>query len=81
MLLKVEDILMLMREVEIEDPIDWAMLSIDESAAMELIANNIVDQYNQQWQYLTPEQQIQSLLATMGRLIVENFALNIRLRQ
>lgn len=81
MLLKVEDILMLMREVEIEDPIDWAMLAIDESAAMELIANNIVDQYNQQWQYLTPEQQIQSLVATMGRLIVENFALNIRLRQ
>jgi len=81
MLLKVEEILELMYEVESEDPVDWGMLAIDESAAMLLIANNIVDQYNTQWQHLTPDQQIKSLLATMGKLIVENFVLNIRLRQ
>lgn len=81
MKVNVKEILVLMHEVEAADPIDWGMLAIDENAAMELIANNIVDQYNTQWQHLTDEQQILSLLATMGKLIVENFALNIKLRQ
>ena len=77
----VEEILDLLNEVEAEDPIDWGMLNIDEHQAAELIANNLVDQYNREWSQLDPDVQVRAMLATIAKLVVENFSLNVRLRQ
>lgn len=76
-----DQILELVREIEIEDPIDWAMLSIDEENATDLLVSNIVEKYNTEWIEFPSEDQIKILLASMAKLIVENFVLNVKLRQ
>lgn len=81
MKVSVEEILDLLEEVEAEDPIDWAMLNIDERQAAELIANSLVDQYNREWSQLETDVQIRAMLATIAKLVVENFSLNVKLRQ
>lgn len=81
MKITVEEILDLLEEVEAEDPIDWAMLNIDERQAAELIANSLVDQYNREWSQLETDVQIRAMLATIAKLVVENFSLNVKLRQ
>jgi hypothetical protein len=67
----------LAQEVEIRDPIDWGMLSINESDAYELMANSVLDQM-----YSLPESYRETvMMATMTKLLVENFVLNIKLEQ
>jgi hypothetical protein len=67
----------LAQEVEIRDPIDWAMLSINENDAYELMANSVLDQM-----YSLPESYRETvMMATMTKLLVENFVLNIKLEQ
>lgn len=78
---KVEEVLSLLEEVESEDPIDWGMLNVDETSATELIVNSLVDQYNNEWSQLKPEVQHLAMLATIAKLVVENFTLNLKLRQ
>lgn len=75
------DILDLLDQVESEDPIDWGMLAIDERNAAELIVNSLVDQYNREWSQLEPDVQAHAMLATIAKLVIENFTLNLRLRQ
>lgn len=73
----VEYIVDLAREVETQDPIDWGMLSIDEETAFRLMAQTVVegmmDKYNE------PTYR-DILLATIVKLVVENFVLNLKLR-
>lgn len=65
----------LAREVEIKDPIDWGMLSIKEDDAYELMANSVLDQI-----YSLPEEYRSTvMMATMTKLLVENFVLNLKL--
>jgi hypothetical protein len=65
----------LAREVEIKDPIDWGMLSIREEDAYELMANSVLDQF-----YTLPEDHKETvMLATLTKLLVENFVLNLKL--
>lgn len=67
----------LAQEVEIRDPIDWGMLSINETDAYELMANSVLDQM-----YSLPESYRETvMMATMTKLLVENFVLNIKLEQ
>jgi len=67
----------LAQEVEIRDPIDWGMLSINESDAYELMANSVLEQM-----YSLPESYRETvMMATMTKLLVENFVLNIKLEQ
>ena len=67
----------LAQEVEIKDPIDWGMLSIKESDAYELMANSVLDQM-----YTMPENYRETvMMATMTKLLVENFVLNIKLEE
>jgi hypothetical protein len=67
----------LAQEVEIRDPSDWGMLSINESDAYELMANSVLDQM-----YSLPESYRETvMMATMTKLLVENFVLNIKLEQ
>jgi hypothetical protein len=68
-------------EIESEDPIDWAMLSIDENQATELIVNQVVDSYNTHWSQFDPELRDRIFVATVAKLTLENFVLNIKLHQ
>jgi hypothetical protein len=67
----------LAREVEIKDPIDWGMLSIREEDAYELMANSVLDQF-----YTLPDDHKETvMLATLTKLLVENFVLNLKLAE
>jgi len=77
----VDTLVDLIETVESEDPIDWAMLAIDEREATRLIAMNLIEQYQTHWSQLSESNRTQALLATIGKLVIENFALNLRLRQ
>lgn len=73
----VEQIAELAEEIEMEDPIDWGMLAIDEKSAYRMMAGNIIEMYLG----LDADQRDMMLLATTVKLTVENFVLNLKLRQ
>lgn len=77
----IEEIEEIVKEIESEDPIDWGMLAIDEYNAMSMIVNQMVEQYNTKWTLLSHEDQIKILLASLSKLIIENFVLNVKLRK
>lgn len=76
-----DTVIELMQEVEREDPIDWADLSIDESTATQVIVSSMIDQYARSWLSLSEHDRALAMLATMSKLVLENFVLNVRLRQ
>lgn len=59
----------LAKEVELTDPIDWGMLNVDEDEAYRLIALSIVEL----------EDNVLTLKASLTKLMVENFVLNLKL--
>ena len=59
----------LAQESEISDPIDWGMLNIDEQDAYRLIAMHVSEM----------EDDIVVLKASLTKLMVENFVLNMKL--
>ena len=77
----VADLIDLVQHIDSEDPIDWAMLNIDEHTATELIANNILDQYYNTWQNFNEQDRLLIMLATVTKLTLENFVLNLKLHQ
>ena len=77
----VTDILDLVKEIDSEDPIDWGMLSVDENMATEIIATGLLEQYNTTWADMDPDDRTVIMLATITKLVVENFTLNLKLRQ
>lgn len=77
----VTDIVNLVSEIESEDPIDWAMLAVDEETAVNLLANSILDQYNTVWAAMPEQDRTLIMLATITKLVAENFTLNLKLRQ
>lgn len=79
--LQVKDILELVSEIDSEDPIDWGMLNIDETQASELVANNLLEQYNTTWAVMPEDERNIVMLATITKLVVENFTLNLKLMQ
>jgi hypothetical protein len=56
-------------EIEVEDPIDWSMLAIDEKEAYRLMATHVLEMNNDE---LTNR-------AVIVKLLVENFVLNLKL--
>lgn len=72
-MISVETLVELAKEVENEDPIDWGMLSIDEDTAYKIIASQVLEIYNTNDQL--------TMLASITKLIVENFVLNLKLAQ
>ena len=72
------DIIDLAKEVEVEDPIPWDTLNIDETDAYNLIASSVYEM-NSKWKAEGNSEVI--MLATLTKLIVENFALNLKLQQ
>jgi hypothetical protein len=70
-----EQLVDLAKAVECGDPIDWAMLSIDEDNAYRLIAGGVLDTYLA----TDKEDRDISLLAIVVKLTVENMVLNLKL--
>lgn len=66
------------KEIESEDPIDWGLLNISEDNAYRLIASNVVESLYDK--YTQPEFR-DIMLATVVKLTVENFTLNLKLRE
>ena len=65
----------LARDMELKDNIDFGMLKIKEEEAFDIMANTVIDQF-----YSVPEEQREIvMLASLVKLLVENFVLNARL--
>lgn len=64
-------------EIDRGDNIDWGMLNISEKQAFELMASNVIEQFAS----LTDDQEAAVIaLATITKLLVENFVLNLQLK-
>ena len=68
---EVELLVELATHVEMEDPIDWGMLAIDEHDAYKLMATHVLEMNNDD---LTNR-------AIIVKLLVENFVLNLKLME
>lgn len=76
MTLNLEDLVDLAMEVESDDPIDWGYLAIKERDAYRLIASTVLEKY---LPYVETQEGHIIFLATIVKLIVENFVLNLQL--
>ncbi len=72
-----EQLVELALEIEMADPIDWGMLSINERDAYDMIASSVLEQYL----LIDKEERDMMLLAIVVKLTVENFVLNLKLLQ
>lgn len=71
----VEQLVLIAEEIETADPIDWGMLEIDEHDAYTLMATGVLDNYLA----TDPDDRDMVMLATVVKLTVENFVLNLKL--
>lgn len=63
-------------EAELTDPIDWGLLNISEQEAFEMMASQVLEQLMN-----VPENERAVVaMATMTKLLVENFVLNLQLK-
>ena len=76
-MLTVEQLVEIAETIELGDPIDWGMLSIDEHQAYLFIAGGVLDNYAAS----DPGDRELMLLASVVKLTVENFVLNILLAE
>jgi len=63
-------------ESESADPIDWGMLQISERDAYIMMASNVLEQLES----VPDEERPVVAMATITKLLVENFVLNLRLK-
>ena len=69
----VKQLVELAKEIETEDPIDFGMLRVDEDVAFGLMATSVLEMYLNN----DPEDRDMILLATVVKLTVENFCLQL----
>tara|TARA_B110000046_G_C12880027_1_gene349712 strand:+ start:433 stop:699 length:267 start_codon:yes stop_codon:yes gene_type:complete len=72
---QVDELVDLAKHSELGDPIDWGLLAITEKQAYQMMASNVLEQING----LEKEQQTYIAMASMTKLLVENFVLNLKL--
>ncbi len=73
----VEQLVEIAKAIESEDPIDFGMLQIDEDIAYSVMASGVLEMYLS----ADKEDRDMILLATVVKLTVENFVLNLKLLQ
>jgi hypothetical protein len=71
----------LVAEIEGADPIDWAMLNVDEQQATELIASSVVEHYETNIKPMAEDQRDYVIVSSLVKLALENFVLNLKLLQ
>lgn len=62
---------------EVSDPIEWDYLRVDEKTAYRLMAASVIDIINN----IDESQKLEIAMASMTKLLVENFVLNLKLQQ
>jgi hypothetical protein len=80
-MLDLQAVIELMQEVDSENPIDWGTLNIDEDDAARLIASSLVEHYETSIRPLEETERDYVIVSAMGKLALENFALNMKLLQ
>jgi len=63
-------------ECELSDPIDWGLLHITEKQAYQMMASQLLEQFDN----VNKKDMIPVILATATKLLVENFVLNLQLK-
>lgn len=81
MIVSTEELAALMREVEIEDPIDYGDLPYAEDELRQLVCNQICEIANRAERQLGVEGSGAVMLAVAGKLVLENLVLHIKLMQ
>lgn len=69
----IKQLVELAKEAELEDPIDWKNLNLDQDQIYNLIASGLVEQletHSEEYRYYIA-------IATIVRLLAENFVLNL----
>tara|TARA_B100000780_G_scaffold114398_1_gene80166 strand:+ start:997 stop:1272 length:276 start_codon:yes stop_codon:yes gene_type:complete len=72
---EVEELVDLAKHSELGDPIDWGLLAITENQAYQMMASSVLEQITE----LDKDQQTYVAMASMTKLLVENFVLNLKL--
>lgn len=80
MTISIEELADLIREIEVEDPIDYGDLPYDEDDLRRLVCTQIHEISDQAGQ-LGEENRTTVLLAVAAKLVLENLVLHIRLLQ
>ena len=78
-MVKTEDVAFLVdlaMECELSDPIDWGLLRITEEQAYQMMASQLLEQFDE----VKKDDMIPVILATSTKLLVENFVLNLQLK-
>jgi hypothetical protein len=73
-----EQLAVLMRDVEREDPIDFADLPFPEDELRALVANHLCDMASSMENFST-EDRLMTLLAVAAKLVLENLVLHVQL--
>jgi hypothetical protein len=76
--IKPEELAALMREVELEDPIDFADLPFPEDDLRALVANHLCEMAAAMENFST-EDRLLTLLAVSAKLVLENLVLHVQL--
>ena len=72
-----EQIIELAKEVELSDEIDWADLPLDKDRIYQIIGSQTYELYEE---YSKSEDGEAILIATVIKLLIENFVLNLQVR-
>lgn len=80
MKLDVNTVLDLVQEIQITDPIDYSGINVDPDSAARLIVLSVIEQFETQWAGLTDVDRDYAMVATVSKLVLENFILNLQLR-
>ncbi|HZX25442.1 MAG TPA: hypothetical protein VFF16_00120 [Telluria sp.] len=78
MSIKPEELSALIREVELEDPIDFADLPFPENELRDLVAEHLCEMAESMESFST-EDRLLTLLAVSAKLVLENLVLNVQL--
>lgn len=72
----IDQIVEIAEAIELGDPVDWGMLSINEHEAYLMMAQGVYDHYSK---LPKDDTLLVTMLAIVTKLTVENFVLNLRL--
>jgi len=70
-----DQIIELAKEVEITDSIDWDSLPVEKDRIYQMVGSQVCELFNE---YSQQEDSEAILLATVTKLVVENFVLNLQ---
>ena len=73
----VEQLAKLAMAVEIDDPIDWGMIQLNEESVYRLMSSNVLEMYLSE----DKDSREMIMLATTVKLVVENYVLNLKLME